>query len=207
MSEDYVADSEGYGMRPVVGRCFDQCPPMFGITGPVCILPYGHLGSHESEHGTIWSFMPGVDAPTPTASGLESGAEPPTQVGDRRPAAEAGRADEALDVSRLLLRAVRDFGTGFVWRHPSTGKDHVLNPADVTVVIPAGQLTDIERLTAQLAEVTRERDEALGVLAKFADDEPCHFDHHGNCQAHRLDPPPCSVAEAKRLTETERGRD
>lgn len=44
------------------GRCSDQCPTIFGITGPLCALPYGHLGSHESEHGTIWSFMPGVDS-------------------------------------------------------------------------------------------------------------------------------------------------
>lgn len=38
-------------------------------------------------------------------------------------------------------------------------------------------------------------------LREFLDleESECRFDHHGNCQAHGACPPPCYVAEARKL--------
>lgn len=64
-------------MTADIGRCFDQCPTLFGITGPLCALPYGHLGSHESEHGTIWS-RPTAASPNSIPTPPRDRARPPS---------------------------------------------------------------------------------------------------------------------------------
>lgn len=119
---------------------------------------------------------------------------------DRRPAAEAGRADDdggdmlvdAREFARLLgaygdrCEEIREEAPALVYDLAEAAGDAVT--------------AAYEAALAQLAEVTRERDEALKVLWEFADPDPCRFDHNGYCQAHFLDPAPCPVAEAKRLT-------
>jgi hypothetical protein len=37
----------------------------------------------------------------------------------------------------------------------------------------------------------------LEVFVETEGDEPCRFDHHGNCQTHGAAEPPCYVAEAR----------
>jgi hypothetical protein len=51
---------------------------------------------------------------------------------------------------------------------------------------------DYDDLVAQI-EALRE------LLAKLVDEDPCQFDHHGYCQAHGLDAPPCPHQVAKVL--------
>ena len=37
------------------------------------------------------------------------------------------------------------------------------------------------------------------LLERFVDDEPCRLDHHGLCQEHHLDGPPCGVAQLRAI--------
>lgn len=39
----------------------------------------------------------------------------------------------------------------------------------------------------------------LSLIEDLADDGPCHYDHHGYCQGHSLDPKPCPHERAKRV--------
>lgn len=74
-------------------------------------------------------------------------------------------AKERAESERLRaeVRVAELFGTAFIWRHPGTGEELVLHPADVTVVIPDGQLTEIEQLRA-----TAERDaHIISLLRRF----------------------------------------
>lgn len=48
----------------------------------------------------------------------------------------------------------------------------------------------VEALTAAL-------DTAVALLGELVDDEPCHLDHHGNCQTHSYIGAPCAVEEAR----------
>ena len=49
---------------------------------------------------------------------------------------------------RAAVRHAELFGTGFIWHDPRADKEQLLHPADVTVVIPDGQLTEVEQLRA-----------------------------------------------------------
>ncbi len=60
----------------------------------------------------------------------------------------------------------------------------------------AEKLAASTRTVARLAE---SRDEALALLDRGVDDDPCDVDQHGLCQAHWLSPAPCRNAEARRL--------
>lgn len=53
--------------------------------------------------------------------------------------------------------------------------------------------------TRTVAEVAVVRDQALALLERGVDDEPCDVDRHGLCQAHWLSPVPCRNAETRRL--------
>jgi hypothetical protein len=44
-----------------------------------------------------------------------------------------------------------------------------------------------------------EIDRLRGLVAELADPDPCHYDHHDLCQAHRLDPRPCPHERANAL--------
>jgi hypothetical protein len=39
---------------------------------------------------------------------------------------------------------------------------------------------------------------AVEIIKSLIDDEKCRYDHHGNCQTHRLENP-CEVAEARKF--------
>lgn len=58
------------------------------------------------------------------------------------------------------------------------------------------KLAAATRTVAAVAEV---RDQALALLDRGVDDEPCEVDQHGLCQAHWLSSTPCRNAEARRL--------
>lgn len=45
-----------------------------------------------------------------------------------------------------MVRTVDLFGTGFVWTNPITGAERLLHPADVAVILPADQQTEIEKI-------------------------------------------------------------
>jgi hypothetical protein len=60
----------------------------------------------------------------------------------------------------------------------------------------AEKLAAATRTVVRLAESC---DEALTLLRRFVDDEPCSLDHDGACQAHGVSGPPCRNAEARRL--------
>lgn len=51
------------------------------------------------------------------------------------------------DAARDLVRTVDLYGTGYVWRDRTTGKQHLLNPIDVDVIIGAEHQTEFERLS------------------------------------------------------------
>lgn len=59
---------------------------------------------------------------------------------------------------------------------------------------------EADRLRAAWESAWAERNEARGLLHRFVDheDDPCRFDHHGDCQEHGSSGP-CQVAEARRL--------
>jgi hypothetical protein len=63
---------------------------------------------------------------------------------------------------RTLLRTVELTGTGFVYRDPSNGEERLLSPQDVMVVISADQLTEQERLTAEVERLRAELKEIKG---------------------------------------------
>ena len=49
---------------------------------------------------------------------------------------------------------------------------------------------EVRRLQEEVIPPIRaQRDAARALLAAFADDEECWFDHHGHCQAHDSDQP------------------
>lgn len=56
---------------------------------------------------------------------------------------------------------------------------------------------DIERHRRRAAE--RQFAEAIALLRRLTDDDPCQLDHHGYCQTHRLSEQPCVNAEALHL--------
>lgn len=61
-----------------------------------------------------------------------------------------------------------------------------------------------EREYEEYASVYRARDELMEALEPFMDDDPCSFDHHGNCQAHLVDNP-CSMVKARLALARARG--
>jgi hypothetical protein len=83
-----------------------------------------------------------------------------------QPRQDQKRSDQQIaellaEVQRLaaLVRTVDLCGTGFVWTDRATGKQHMLNPVDVLVVLPADQRTEIEKIKEVAYRAGRE-DEA-----------------------------------------------
>lgn len=68
-------------------------------------------------------------------------------------------ADQERDALRALVRNVQWYGTGYLYRD-SSGVDHLLSPADVTVFVSTDHETEVERLT-------RERDEARAEVVRL----------------------------------------
>jgi hypothetical protein len=67
-------------------------------------------------------------------------------------------AELLVEVQRLtaLVRTVDLFGTGFVWTDRATGKQHMLHPADVAVILRADQGTEIEKIKESAYRAGRE---------------------------------------------------
>jgi hypothetical protein len=70
-----------------------------------------------------------------------------------QPRQDQKRSDQQIaellaEVQRLaaLVRTVDLCGTGFVWTDRATGKQHMLHPADVAVILRADQGTEIEKI-------------------------------------------------------------
>jgi hypothetical protein len=60
-------------------------------------------------------------------------------------------------------------------------------------------LAEREQLIADLLEIDSQRAQAVTLIARGIDDDPCEVDHNGLCQTHWLSPAPCRNAEARRL--------
>lgn len=58
-----------------------------------------------------------------------------------------------------------------------------------------GLLGEMRRTVDALVEERAKRDR---LLARFVDDNPCRFDHHGDCQEH-IGGNPCAVDQVRKL--------
>lgn len=85
----------------------------------------------------------------------------------------------ATEINQLENVFMRTFGgPGAVW--PVTGK---------------GGLESMHLLCAQAKSAIA----YLELLRELTDHDPCHYDHHGYCQAHSLDEKPCPHERAQAL--------
>jgi hypothetical protein len=80
-----------------------------------------------------------------------------------QPRQDQKRSDQQIaellaEVQRLaaLVRTVDLCGTGFVWTDRATGKQHMLHPADVAVILRADQGTEIEKIKESAYRAGRE---------------------------------------------------
>jgi hypothetical protein len=55
-------------------------------------------------------------------------------------------------------------------------------------------------------EALDEIDTLRGLVFELGDPDPCHYDHHDLCQAHRLAPRPCPYERANALSGRTPGR-
>lgn len=85
-------------------------------------------------------------------------------------AEQVAQRDAEIARLRALIRTVDLCGTGFVWRDRTTGKEHLLNPIDVDVIIGAEHQTEVERLRAELDQVEQQRDTTQAQLLAAEED-------------------------------------
>ena len=69
-------------------------------------------------------------------------------------------------------------------------------------IIRSGNSSDSEGLA--IAHLSAAGPDMYVALGQFIDDEPCEYDHHGNCQTHNLGNP-CGVAMAIKALAKARG--
>jgi tRNA-dihydrouridine synthase len=96
-------------------------------------------------------------------------------------------AELLVEVQRLaaLVRTVDLCGTGFVWTDRATGKQHMLHPADVAVILRADQGTEIEKIKESAYRAGRE-DAAREMAQKIIDHANRYAPLDGNIQQRRM---------------------
>ncbi|MEV1245129.1 hypothetical protein [Nonomuraea sp. NPDC049750] len=97
---------------------------------------------------------------------------------------------------------------GMLGDAPNYTETEVKMPSVSMEISPAGTLDRYALIVQRVGKLTphearqaaeAERDAWRELVRELADDGPCHYDHHDQCQGHSLDYRPCPHARAKEL--------
>lgn len=64
---------------------------------------------------------------------------------------------------------------------------------------PEDAKTELVELANRLEDEEDWKEELISLLEELLDDSPCHYDHHGKCQAHSLHEKPCPHEKGKQM--------